>query len=61
MFHSGILGLFDPIGDAFSVPKKVNDDVSCNGICKFEFGTIKFIIVTNRMTFWTNIRKAGYF
>ena len=37
----GFLELFKPIGDAVSVPKKVNDDVSCNDICKFEFGTTK--------------------
>ena len=41
MVNSGFLGLFMPIGDAVSVPKKVNDDVSCNDICKFEFNTIK--------------------
>ena len=41
LVNSGLLGLFNPIGDAASAPKKVNDDVSCNEICKFEFGTIK--------------------
>ena len=50
------LGLFKPIGDTASVPKKVNGDVSRNDICKFEFGTIKTTIVTYIMTFWTNIR-----
>ena len=60
----GFLGLFKPIGDTVSVPKKVNDGVSCNGKCKFEFNTIKTTIVTYIMTFWTNIRKSpkkGYF
>ena len=37
----GFLGLFKPIRDTVSVPKKVNDDVSCNDICKFEFNAIK--------------------
>ena len=27
--------------DPVSVPKKVNNEVSCDGICKFEIGTIK--------------------
>ena len=37
----GAFRAFKPMRDAVSVPKKVNDDVSCNDICKFEFSTIK--------------------
>ena len=37
----GIFGLFKAHRDAVSVPKKVNDKVSCDGIRKFEIGTMK--------------------
>ena len=37
----GFLGLFKPIGPLYPFQKKVNDEVSCDGICKFEIGTIK--------------------
>ena len=36
----GFFGIYSH-RDAVSVPKKVNDGVSCDGICKFEIGTIK--------------------
>ena len=37
----GFLGLFKAHRDTVSIPKKVNNEVSCDGICKFEIGTIK--------------------
>ena len=37
----GFLGHFQAHRGWFLHSKKVNDDVSCNDICKFEFGTIK--------------------
>ena len=55
----GFLGLFYAHRDAVSVPKKVNDEVSCDGIGKFEIGTIKNHYKDIIMTFWTNIRYCG--
>ena len=37
----GFLGLFKPIRDVVTIPKKANDAFSPTGICKFEFSTIK--------------------
>ena len=54
----GFLALFEAHRDALSDPKKVNDEVSCDGICKFEIGTIKTTIKTCIMKFWTNIKKS---
>ena len=54
----GFLGLFKPIGMLYPFQKKVNDEVSCDGICKFEIGTIKTTIKTYILTFWKTSEKA---
>ena len=39
--NSGLFGLFKAHRDTEFVPEMANDEISRNGICEFEFGTIK--------------------